>query len=190
MAESGEENDGSKKPQPPPKTRAVAIKSRPSKPAGIKGWGRHRVGVGVPVKKEDDSEGAPTDLLALCCCCPKEPAVLDAGLEAWARIQAERDANRPAVVKPIKRKGWGVAVARIEQFRASVVVDTNLKAAVGRGMFPPTVSCALCVLRIQAGSEKKGALEEGLSATGRNGRNGQAGSSGGPKSQRGPHRRP
>ena len=46
-----------KRPQPPPKAKAVAVKSRPSKPAGIKGWGRHRVGVGVPVKKEDDSEG-------------------------------------------------------------------------------------------------------------------------------------
>jgi hypothetical protein len=54
---SDKESVEEKRPQPPPKTKAVAIKSRPSKPSGIKGWGRHRVGVGVPVKKEDDSEG-------------------------------------------------------------------------------------------------------------------------------------
>lgn len=46
------------KPAAPPKPTAVTIQTPPAKPKGIKGWGRVRVGVGVPVKLTDESGGA------------------------------------------------------------------------------------------------------------------------------------
>ena len=56
-SKGGDDNLGAEKPRPPPKATAVKVQALPSKPKGIKGWGRVRVGVGVPVKKAEDSEG-------------------------------------------------------------------------------------------------------------------------------------
>ena len=44
------------KPQAPPKLTGANAKAPPSKPKGIKGWGRVRVGVGAPEKKPDAAD--------------------------------------------------------------------------------------------------------------------------------------
>lgn len=49
----------------PPAPAKAAVQAPPSKPKGIKGWGRVRVGVGVPVKKEEASAGTAASLRPL-----------------------------------------------------------------------------------------------------------------------------